>query len=303
MGKPVNFRSGVASQGIPLQGPSVPTVKGNVYYVDKLNGSNANQGKSMTSAFATIAKAISVVNARINWAGDPWGNQDCIVILPGKYEENLTSLPHGAIMMGLGHSNDDGNNGVLISPATGLAVNVSAVVNTEILNIGFQTSDKSIAFKSLIINNCLISGCRFVGDFGSNPAAHGIYCNDSDRLRLIGNSFRNCGIGFECAYVDANDKLHDGVIKDNEFTDITNKGIFVQDVNLLVNNTIVCENYIQADAASSQGIDDDSDGLVVANNTIFVGTGGTPLDVNAALAVNNYTMISGGNRAILPAYT
>jgi len=55
------FPNGVSSFGIPLAGPSVPTTYGTIYYVDADNGSDGNNGKSMKRAFATVAKAYSMV--------------------------------------------------------------------------------------------------------------------------------------------------------------------------------------------------------------------------------------------------
>jgi len=54
-----NFPNGVSSFGIPQVGEGIPATFGNVWFVDADSGSDANSGKSMTKAFATIGKAIT----------------------------------------------------------------------------------------------------------------------------------------------------------------------------------------------------------------------------------------------------
>jgi len=194
----------------------------------------------------------------------------------------------------------DGQNGVKIKPASGAPVDVSSWVNGYCENIQFESPDDTAAFDADICNNTTFKNCRFVGVSGQD-CAQGFTTKDADRLNLFGCEFIDVLIGFQAIYADGGDKFHDSSIRHCKMTNISNKGIYLT-TNLLVNGTVIGDNYIQCTANSSIGIDDDSDGAIVANNTVIVGTSGTPLDTNGDLSVNNVTMIKGGNRAILPAY-
>lgn len=304
-----NINSGYGSKWLSALLKRYPN-SGKTYFVCKSTSANYDRISDLIKngvegevfLFTTIAAAIEAANARINWtSGSPWGNGDNIFVMPGTYAENLTSMPHGCNLIGIGHDTGDGENGVQIQPATGAAVDVASWVNGYCENIGFNTTDTGIPFDAAICNNVKFKNCRFVGTTGQS-AARGFYTLDADRLNIINCEFIDVLIGFEAAYADAGDKFHDSRIQHCKFTNITNKGIYLT-TSLLVNGTLISDNYIQCTGASSIGIDDDTDGAIVANNTVIVGTSGTPLDTNGNLSVNNYTMISGGNRAILPAYS
>ena len=251
--------------------------------------------------FTTVTAAITAANARINWSGTPWGNSDTILVMPGKYEENLEALPHACNLIGLGHDIGDAQNGVKIAPEEGAPVDVDTWVNGYCENIQFESPDDTACFDADICNNTTFKHCRFVGVSGQS-CAQGFTTKDADRLNLIDCEFIDVLIGFQVIYADSGDKFHDSSIRHCKMTNITNKGIYLT-TNLLVNGTVIGDNYIQCTANSSIGIDDDSDGAIVANNTVIVGTSGTPLDTNGDLSVNNVTMIKGGNRAILPAFS
>jgi len=169
------------------------------YFVDGRYGSDNNSGRSKNQPFATVATAIAEVNARINWSNSPWANSDKIYVAPGSYAENLTSLPYGAELIGLGDAWDaDGENGVRIKPASGAPVDVGSFVNAKVFNIGFESADTSRVFDAAILNNVQFEHCRFAGTPEATTSTAGIYTNDSVMLTVRDSRFMyvDCGIDF-----------------------------------------------------------------------------------------------------------
>ena len=119
--------------GVPVGGPIIPS-SANAYFVDGLNGSDSNEGRRNDEAFATIAAAVTIMNARIDWSASPWARRDVLIIQPGTYAENLTSLPYGCVVIGAGEDIRDAQSGVKIKPATGDAVDVGACINSSFYN-------------------------------------------------------------------------------------------------------------------------------------------------------------------------
>ena len=192
LGKMQNFGAALTSGGtLTLQGniyakniaSNIDTA--NIYYVNKLVTSSGN-GLTWAKAFKTIAEAITVVAARVDWSASPWATNDVIVIGPGLYAENLTSMPHGATMMGIGHDLRDAQLGCKIKPASGSPVNVGAMINTKFMNIGFEAADTSACFDAEILNNCMFGFC-FKYTFHEIFTGSIIYCPEN---RLI-KTFRN----------------------------------------------------------------------------------------------------------------
>ena len=61
-----NFPNGITSFGVPVIGGSIPPFQGNYWFVKPYSGSNANDGKSPTTAFKTLAFALSQATANQN---------------------------------------------------------------------------------------------------------------------------------------------------------------------------------------------------------------------------------------------
>ena len=247
--------------GVPVGG-GIPISLGgaNYYFVDVNNGSDGNDGLSPATPKATIAACVTIMNARIDWSDSPWARRDVLVIFPGTYAENLTSLPYGCIMYGLGHDLRDAQNGVKIKPATGAAVDVSACINTAFYNIHFETAETDAgdrAFDAAICNNNLFYNCRFSGP-AETATAVGFYTNDAVGNKFLDCEFDCCDIGFECAYVDANDSFSHNLIRDCRFTQCDTAGLKMS-TNLVGPSSIV-ERCVFAGAGQTMaiGVDDNA---------------------------------------------
>lgn len=238
-----------------------------VYYVDSKYGNTVNDGLTRENPLSTIASAITKVNARIDWTASPWAGHDVIVISPGTYAENLTSLPYGATVVGLGHDLRDGENGVKIKPASGAPVDVGACINTAFYNITFETADTTAAhacFDADICNNCLFYNCRFSGP-AETATAVGFVSKDMTGNRFIDCEFDCCDKGLDVNYADANDGFNHNLLRDCRFTQIDTAGIEIS-TNLVGPSSIIehCI-FVGAGATMAIGIDDNSSIVDVIN--------------------------------------
>lgn len=256
-----NLKKGVASLADLVDGELAklfPTDKlSNVYYVDVNRGSDSWDGLSKSKPFATIAKAVAVMNARIDWSDSPWARHDIMVIAPGTYAENLTSLPYGGVMIGLGHDMRDAQQGVNIKPASGDPVDVSSCINAAFYNIGFEASGAIPAFDADICNNVLFYGCRFAGAAATNTTT-GFVTKDAVYLKFIDCEFVNLDKGFDANYADAGDSLTELLIKDCIFRRIDTAGIEIS-TNLVGGGALVQGCTIMGGGSTlAIGIDDNS---------------------------------------------
>jgi len=246
-----DLKDGLLSLGYPLD------VESNIYYVDVNRGSDSNDGLSKDNPFATISAARAVMNARIDWADSPWARHDVMIIAPGTYAENLTSLPYGCTVIGYGHDLRDAQQGVKIKPATGVPVDCGAVINTAFYNITFEALASVAAFDADICNNNLFYKCRFSGP-AETATAVGFVTKDA-----VGNKFIDCEFdcldkGIDVNYADANDSFSHNLIRNCRFTQIDTAGIEIS-TNLVGPSSIV-ESCILVGAGQTMaiGIDDNS---------------------------------------------
>jgi len=125
---------------------------GNVYWVDKVTGSNSNNGLSPDAAFLTIANAISVSNAEVGSY-----NVNTIYVNASTYTEDLTEEPVNVNIIGIGaktrlqgnHIFDTGGN---------------SAQNAHWYNMQFRSSDSAVLF--VITSNYYVPGwhgCTFEG--------------------------------------------------------------------------------------------------------------------------------------------
>ena len=163
-------------------GVAVPT--GDIYSA----GSDENDGLTWETAFATIAKAIAVSNGYINWSGSPWAPNVEIHIAPGKYVENLTSMPYGAALIGYGDAFDaDGERSVRIKPASGSAISVTSIINSRMENLNIQVADASDIVSVTNFNNNQVIHCSFQGPPEATTALRGFNLTDA-----VSNLWRDC---------------------------------------------------------------------------------------------------------------
>jgi hypothetical protein len=246
--------------GAPVGGEFPVFHEANYYFVDKTNGMAGNDGLTPATALNTIAAAVTKMNARISWSASPWSKHDVLIIGPGTYAENLTALPYGCTVYGQGLDLRDAQNGVKIKPATGAAVDVNAVINTAFYNIHFETAETDAgdrAFDAAICNNCQFINCRFSGP-AETATAVGFYTNDATGNKWIWCEFDCCDVGFDMAYVDANDGFNHNWLYECRFTQCDTAGLRMS-TNLVGPSSIV-ERCIFMGAGQTMaiGIDDNS---------------------------------------------
>jgi len=222
--------------------PGVPTPNTKLF-VDKLVTASGSGG-SWEAAYKTIAEAIAVSNAAIDWTASPWAPRYEIHIAPGSYAENLTSLPHGAAIIGHGDAWDaDGEKGVRIKPAAGSPVDVGAFVNGKIVNVNFEAADASRVFDATILNNVQIEHCRFAGPPEATTALAGIYTSDSVMLTVRDSRFEYLDCGIDFVYADGGDSMTRCLIDSNYFIYISEAGIRIS-LLLVTPASRICRNII-----------------------------------------------------------
>ena len=172
-GQLFHFGGVPVGSGLPLQvGKASDGSKVKYVWVDGTNGiaSGSGIGKTPERAYSTIAAAIADVNGQIDWSQTRWAPLSVIIIAPGTYAENLTSMPYGATMIGLGDSLDiNGQRGVTIKPASGYPVDITSMINTHVHNICFESPGASGCFEVENLNRCIFTHCVFTGVPGASP--------------------------------------------------------------------------------------------------------------------------------------
>lgn len=271
-----DFPNGITSFGAPVY-PNNGPISGNTYFVSK-SGSDADPG-TYDEPFLTIARAITVMNARINWSATPWARQDRVYIFPGVYAENLTSLPYGCEMIGLGDAFDlNGQRGVTIKPATGSAVDVTSCINMRIHNICFASADTEAIFQADNLNRNIISHCLFSGNPGASPTTTiGIeVVKDMTGTRITDCVVLVCNIGMKFVADNANSKQITGDIIENCYiTGSDTAGIYF-DANCVPSMTQINNCIINGGGTTlALGLDDNS-AAVHVSNTMFEATACDP---------------------------
>ena len=262
-------------ENIFFRGSQVFGAYGKIYFVDKKNGVDTNSGLSWAQAVKTIAKAIALSNATIDWAGDPWLVDNYIIIAPGLYKENLESVPHSCHMIGLGVHGTD--TPVEIHPDTGKAIAVATAVGVHFYNIRFEATGSVPIIDFGICNNVIFQNCQFA------PAGAGVTCyietDNCSHLQIINCQFMS-GLGTPVItnglhFKGGADKyLFAALIKGNIISGIKSGGTAINiAVNCTASETVIQDNIIIVPGAG-KGIDDNNGNTYCIRNKIFVGSGG-----------------------------
>ena len=266
--------------GVPV-GSSIPFFRSsaNVYFVDGLKGVDGNSGLKPSEAFETVDRAIDAVNGRIDWSATPWATSDTIVIAPGVYAENLTALPYGGTIIGLGDAFDlDGQRGVTIKPASGSPVDATSVINCHIENICFESPDTSVVFQADNFNRNIVKNCLFTGLPGASPTTtRGLeIVKDMNGSRITGCVFQVVRNGIYIDTDNANSKQASGnIIEHCYIRGADQKGIYFE-ANTVPSYTIINHCVIgDGSTTLALGLDDDTD-MVGVFNTCFEATANDP---------------------------
>jgi hypothetical protein len=274
----------------PTWGQLVVVCKTGHKNFDKLQQIVQSEPNGSIMMFETIAAAVTYVNARIDWGGSPWANQDRIVIFPGVYAENLTSLPYGGEMIGMGDCFDlNGERGVTIKPASGSPVDVTSCINARIENIAFESPDTSTCFEADNFNRVVVENCLFSGLPGSSPTTVYGFRVKKD---MTGSKFKDCifqvfNNGIYLVADNANSKQITGDIFDHCYIrgcDTT--GIYF-DANCVPAYTMINDCVIgDGTTTLALGLDDNAGGVMVTN-TMFEATACDPASTDADSSYNH----------------
>jgi len=285
---PSKILGGVGIDSLLGAGPA--NTKGNIYYVNKDGGSDNFDGLSPDTPFATIAKMVSVMNGRIDWSASPWARHDLGYIYPGKYAENLTSLPYGSSIIGLGEAFDiNGENGVTIDPASGLPIDVTSVINCRIENICLETPSAGAIFQSDNCNRNVFRDLVFQGVPGASPTSTRGFevTTDMTGSKLLNCWFNQIRNGVYIVTDNGSSKQATGDL----FQGLTilggdQTGMYFH-ANCVPSSTVInfC-NIAGAGATLALGLDDNT-GIVSVFNTNFEATACDPASGDSDSKYNN----------------
>jgi len=282
--------------GVPIGG-GLPLFIGNdsinYYFVDVTNGKSSNSGLRPDQALNTIAAAVTKVNARIGWSNTRWSTNDVIVVAPGVYAENLTALPYGATLWGLGDAFDlDGQRGVTIKPASGSPVDVTSCINMRIHNICFHAptdSGTEVLFQADNFNRNVVTDCVFTGVAGGSPTTvKGLEIVKD----MTGNWIKNCVVqvvrnGIYVVTDNANSKQASGNIIESCYVRGADQTGIYFDANCVPSYTQI-NNCIIGDGATTLALGlDDNTGVVNVTNTMFTATACDPASGDADSKYNH----------------
>lgn len=134
-----NYPNGITSFGVPVIGSgNIPTTTGTYYFVDSATGAAGNDGKSPTTAFATVDQGISACTAN---------KSDVVIVMPG-HAETVT--------------------------ATSIALDVAGV---QVVGLGTGLKRPTFTYGAAAATitvtgaNCSWTNCHFIGNFLDVAAA------------------------------------------------------------------------------------------------------------------------------------
>ena len=159
-----------------------------VYFVDKTNprADDNNDGTDPREPLETIAQAITLNNATIDWAvfggTKPY---NWIFIGAGIYEEALTSLPHYCHVVGEGILGTDGSTE--IHPAAGSAI-AGTQINARWSNIWFETETAVPVVDFNICNNVILENCAVVRGI-AGLATIGVQTTNASHMQILSTIF------------------------------------------------------------------------------------------------------------------
>jgi len=251
-------------------------------------GSDSNDGLTAQNPFATIATAVTKANAAISWS--VWGPRINIFVAPDVYAENLTALPYGCNLIGLGDAYDiNGERGVTIKPATGSPVDCTSVINSRIQNICFYSQDTSAVFQADNFNRNVLVDCVFQGAPGVSPTTtRGLeIVKDCTGNRITNCCFYQIRNGIYINTDNASSKQIVSTIIENCYIGGGDQtGIYI-DINS--NPTMSYVNNCQIGDGSTTlalGLDDNT-GQVTVSNTNFTATACDPASGDGDSKYNN----------------
>jgi len=224
------------------------------YYVDHSGGDNANHGRTWDYAVKTIAQAIALSNATVDWDNKKY---NVIWVKPGVYAENLEGNISFVHIIGLGLRGTDTQSE--IHPATGSVIRKGGeatcnLVGVHFANLHFEVDEAVPIFDIEIFNNSLIEDCTFQNNY-NGAGAVGIDTDNCSHLTVRRCDFQTARTAnpFSCAIYHRAGFAHNCRYEQNN--------IFAQ----------VAGIWIEAACVNSQ--------MVIKHNVIVVRVGGIPAGI------------------------
>lgn len=294
----VNFKYGLASQGVPLYG-SGQDISGSTYFVDNNSGSDSNDGLTWESAFKTLAYATTISNLDIARGSDRWARRNTIYYCADTETADLVAFPNKCDVIGCGSYDANTKPGI-----TGNHVPVNAGNwGTRFINIWFKAPAVASPIITLASTSSGIQfhGCTFDGSAGTVTSA--ILATASPFMQVF-----DCEMfgGFATSYISFGAGEAAGTkISGNMMTGSAGIGIIVAS-NTTSSYPTVIKNNIIVITDNSLCIDDDADLFYYVDNrlmnqgTVTAWADHTAVaDVNADFAVGNICVGSAGNQVTL----
>lgn len=245
----------------------VAKLGGVAYYVDDLNGNDANNGLSWATAVETIQQAIDLNNATVDWGETP-KKYNVIYVKPAVYNENL-SFPYYCWIVGLGIRGTDTQ--VEIHPTTGSSF-AGTMLGCSLVNLWLEVNEALPILDIGEAGGSLIDHCQFY--FGADIAVTGIDTETATHLEVRFCDFGD-GTGKKFQYCIAN---HGGASKyahncryhdNNMFA--YNCGIWIEDT-CTATQTVIKQNVISVwtgdHTLAGIGIDDNNGQSTCIDNWI-----------------------------------
>jgi hypothetical protein len=256
------------------------------YYVD-LNVVSSGDGKDPSTAFGTMAEAITASNLSIGLSANRWwARRNRIFVMGDGITENLTVLPEKCDIIGMG------SDLYPFPRVIGHHTFAVAKAGVRFINMGFlQDSDADMLVFPASTHGLQLVGChlfpyngvgtkkgiKVTSSVGVKLLGNRIYCSQADMTKIFAQGISIEGVYFAECEIDGNN--------------------ITAAVGVLVANTVTAAGGVIKDnviRATGLGIDDDSQTFQVVNNRwmtdINTGTSTAGYDFNLQLAAGNIQM-------------
>ena len=280
----VNFKYGLASQGVPLYG-SGQDISGSTYFVDNNSGSDSNDGATWESAFKTLPYATTISNLDIARGSDRWARRNTIYYCADTETADLVAFPNKCDVIGCGSYNANTKPGI-----TGNHVPVNAGnYGTRFINIWFKAPADASPIVTLASTT---SGCQFIECTFSATATttHAIKSTASPFLKVIGCRFEGATVTAAISILAGESGGTE--ILNNYFTDGAAVGILLNASTTSSWGSFIAHNIIKSatltinDASSLYHVVDND--LISLATVTGYDTPAEALVCNAALASRNH---------------
>ncbi len=263
-------------------------IQGEVFFVDSYAGSDGNDGLSWANPFKTVAVGITASNAYIS--AKHYNDRNTIFI-KGSFDEDLTTMPQKADIVGVGSTNAEPRARIV-----GTQAPTDTAWGTRIFGVWFNDDGASATF-TLTAGGCQFHNCWFQG-VGATVGTYGLYITNPEQVVVkdcIFSSYLDNRFSTAAIALIADGQYNNVLVEGNHIEGV--KGIYCTD-NALNNhfNATIKNNFIRA---TTQCIDDNTDDyFIVGNRMITDATMANGADINGLYAVDNIITGSDGSRLV-----